>query len=300
MLRWRIILGAGFVIGLAALCWLDSHARRPGVYLAGLAIVAAYLAAGEMVRLFRAAGQKPNAGLVYAASIAPVVFTCLPGLFPNLILNFSMGSAGWLAMGLVLSLAGVMIAEMTSYRGESGATQRLGLAALAGLYVGGCLGMLVQLRLINAPSDVGGLRGLFPLLTLIGTVKLSDICQYVVGRLTGRHKLAPYLSPGKTWEGAIGGIALASFIAACAIAWTTQEKNGFRASYFPMVWAYTTMVCVAGLIGDLAESLLKRDAGVKDSSDWMPGFGGVLDLLDSLLLSAPIAYAWWFVGVLGP
>jgi phosphatidate cytidylyltransferase len=62
---------------------------------------------------------------------------------------------------------------------------------------------------------------------------------------------------------------------------------------------YALLVSIAGLLGDLAESLLKRDAGVKDSSTWMPGFGGALDLLDSILAAAPVAYVWWVAGLVG-
>jgi phosphatidate cytidylyltransferase len=131
-------------------------------------------------------------------------------------------------------------------------------------------------------------------------VKLSDTCQYFVGRALGSQKLAPRLSPGKTWEGAIGGVFLATVIASAAIATYLQGLAGLRPAYFVIVWCFNLSVAVAGIFGDLAESLLKRDAEVKDSSDWLPGFGGVLDMVDSLLFAAPIAYVWWAVGPLGP
>jgi phosphatidate cytidylyltransferase len=119
-------------------------------------------------------------------------------------------------------------------------------------------------------------------------VKCGDIGAYAVGRLFGRTKLAPVLSPGKTIEGSLGGLAFA-----CAAAYFTFWA---MADSTPKRWgwlAYGLLVGTAGMLGDLAESLLKRDAGRKDSSTWMPGFGGVLDILDSVLLAAPVAYLCW-------
>jgi phosphatidate cytidylyltransferase len=152
---------------------------------------------------------------------------------------------------------------------------------------------------VHAPNSVAGWQGVYPLLATIATVKLSDIGQYAVGRTIGRHKLAPLISPGKTWEGAVGGIGLATLIAA-ALIYAINDRYGIQPAHFLVVWCFALTVAVAGLLGDLAESLLKRDAGVKDSSDWMPGFGGVLDLLDSILFAGPVAYMWWVVGLVAP
>ncbi|MEM9660184.1 MAG: CDP-archaeol synthase, partial [Planctomycetota bacterium] len=170
----------------------------------------------------------------------------------------------------------------------------LGLAALSVLYVGGLLGSMVQLRLLTVGD--GAAPSLLPLASLIGAVKLSDSMQYFVGKAFGKRKLAPKLSPGKTWEGTIGGIALASLATALWLPVGVAGEAVFstQRSLASLVFAVT--VSVAGLVGDLAESLLKRDSGVKDSSDWMPGFGGVLDLLDSLLFASPVALLFWASG----
>jgi phosphatidate cytidylyltransferase len=159
--------------------------------------------------------------------------------------------------------------------------------------------MLLQLRLRNAPSELSAWATLFPLISVIATVKLSDTGQYFVGSNFGKRKLAPRLSPKKTWEGAIGGGAAASVLAAVIIIMIQRRVTGLDPPNPLWTLCFTLTVAVGGVFGDLAESLLKRDAGVKDSSNWMPGLGGVLDLLDSLLFAAPVAYLWFATGVLG-
>jgi phosphatidate cytidylyltransferase len=300
LLRWRLTLGIVFVAALTALCWLDAQAGRPGIVLAGLAITVAALAAGEMRRLYRQRGVELSTSAVYMGALLPVIVSSVPIFFPVVGDMPTTGYLGWLAFGLVFGLMAAFAGEMRRYDAPGQSIINVAHAALSVLYVGGLIGMLVQLRIVNAPNSTGGWPGLYPLLATIATVKLSDIGQYVVGRTMGKHKLAPLISPGKTWEGAIGGILLATLIAAVVMATLNQGVSGLRLAYLPVVWGFTLTVAVAGLLGDLAESLLKRDAGVKDSSDWMPGFGGVLDLLDSILFAAPVAYMWWVIGIVGP
>ena len=153
---------------------------------------------------------------------------------------------------------------------------------------------MIQLRFAGPAGD----WGIAALASLVIVVKLSDIGAYTVGRLIGRHKLAPHLSPGKTIEGAVGGLAFAGAGAWLALVelWPRLSSTSVPA-LAPWQWlGFAFTVTVAGVVGDLAESLLKRDLGRKDSSDWMPGFGGVLDLVDSILVSAPVAYLWWQYG----
>ncbi len=114
--------------------------------------------------------------------------------------------------------------------------------------------------------------------------------------------MAPRLSPGKTIEGAIGGLAASCLGAWIALDWLVpgDAPTSRRTPGPSWGWiVYGLLVGAAGMLGDLAESLLKRDAGVKDSSTWMPGFGGVLDILDSMLLAAPVAWLYWALGIAG-
>ncbi len=302
MLRWRLILGVVFVAALAALCWLDASIARPGAVLLALAAGVAALAAGEMRRIYFQRGVVLASSSVYMGILLPVLVSGVPILLPRVQVNPTVGTLGWLAFGLCFGLMSALAGEMRRYDAPGHSIVNTAHAALSVLYIGGLVGMLVQLRVVNAPDSesVAGWRGLYPLIATIATVKLSDICQYVVGRTLGKHKLAPLISPGKTWEGALGGILAASAIAAAGINLVNDHLNGFRPASFVVIWGFALTVSIAGLAGDLAESLLKRDAGVKDSSDWMPGFGGVLDVLDSILFAGPVAYMWWVIGILRP
>ncbi|MEX0586136.1 MAG: phosphatidate cytidylyltransferase, partial [Pirellulales bacterium] len=159
--------------------------------------------------------------------------------------------------------------------------------------VGLTMSCFTELRLLD-PYELG----LLPLISLIAVAKACDTGAYTFGRLFGRHKMSPIISPGKTIEGAVGGL-LAACAASYAVFWpyTVAFLSGHdEPKRFGGAWgwlAFGLLVGAAGMFGDLAESMLKRDAGVKDSSTWLPGLGGVLDILDSLLLSAPIALGWW-------
>lgn len=112
----------------------------------------------------------------------------------------------------------------------------------------------------------------------------SDTGAYYVGRAIGKHKLAPKISPGKTWEGVAGGALAALALAAVAHFWFFRE--------LPLKWALplAAVMTVLGILGDLTESALKRGAGAKDAAKILPGHGGVLDRLDSLLFNAPLIY----------
>jgi phosphatidate cytidylyltransferase len=119
---------------------------------------------------------------------------------------------------------------------------------------------------------------------LLTTVMMGDSAALFVGSAVGRHKMAPRISPGKTWEGLAGGLA-GAVVGALIV-------RHFGLQWIPPAQAVVlaVLVALAGMAGDLAESLLKRWAGVKDSGALFPGHGGMLDRLDSLLLGAPVLY----------
>lgn len=154
-----------------------------------------------------------------------------------------------------------------------------GATILGVLYVVLPGGHLVAVRMGFPPEVSSDLLAFF-FLVLMG----SDIGAYYVGRAIGKHKLAPGISPGKTWEGVGGGLAAALGLSAVAHFWFFPE--------LPLKWALplAAVMTVLGILGDLTESALKRGAGAKDAAKILPGHGGMLDRLDSLLFNAPLLY----------
>lgn len=131
--------------------------------------------------------------------------------------------------------------------------------------------------------------GPFYVLYFILVTKCSDLGAYVVGSLVGKHKMIPRVSPGKTWEGFIGAIVTSTLVSLIFAHFGQHRLTG-------MTWVHATalglILSVSAVLGDLIESLFKREAGVKDSGRFFPGIGGILDLLDSLLFNAPLMYLY--------
>jgi phosphatidate cytidylyltransferase len=153
-------------------------------------------------------------------------------------------------------------------------------------------GIVVFLACWHAVVDAR-MRGVAFVLSLLLVVWLADIGAYFAGKALGRHKLAPSISPGKTWEGAVGGWLAVIVIGAIAAATGFYAPTVFTAFVGHLGWdrsfvALSVLVAFS-VVGDLFESLLKRQAGVKDSSGLLPGHGGVLDRIDALLPVLPIA-----------
>jgi phosphatidate cytidylyltransferase len=158
---------------------------------------------------------------------------------------------------------------------------------LAMLYLGGLAWFLLALRVKRSMNPNGFQGSTEAILMILLVVKSTDIGAFFIGSAFGRHKMIPWLSPGKSWEGLAGGLVTAALVGlACVLIWPHQLKtlNAPKALFFGAV------IGAVGQMGDLLESLMKRDAEVKDSGQMVPGFGGLLDILDSPLLAAPVAY----------
>jgi phosphatidate cytidylyltransferase len=142
-------------------------------------------------------------------------------------------------------------------------------------------------RLMYFPGTAANFNGVFLMLYLIMVTKFSDMGAYAIGSLIGKHKMIEHISPKKTWEG-FGGAMLGSLVAAAALLWC------FAPHLIPLDWMHglilvPILVCV-GVSGDLAESVIKRCLAIKDTGHKLPGIGGILDLTDSLLFTAPVFY----------
>jgi phosphatidate cytidylyltransferase len=132
-------------------------------------------------------------------------------------------------------------------------------------------------------------EGHYYLLYFVLITKFSDSGAYVVGSLIGRHKLIPRISPGKTWEGVAGAIVISTLASLLFVHFLGEKMAG-------MNWTHAVILGVllgtCAVVGDLIESIFKREAGAKDSGRFFPGIGGILDLVDSLLFNAPIMYLY--------
>ncbi|MFH1466258.1 MAG: phosphatidate cytidylyltransferase [Pseudomonadota bacterium] len=190
----------------------------------------------------------------------------------------SLGLAGGVVIGLCLTS---FIAVMIWSPGMEGAADRVGRLLLGSVYLGGLLAFLPLLR--GLPQGVGWL------FVLLASTWLGDTGGFFAGRAFGRHKMAPRLSPKKTWEGFAGG-----FIAAAGGAVLFGWLTGLQVPWHVLL-VVGAVVDIFGVLGDLAESLLKRAFGVKDSGTIMPGHGGMLDRIDSVVFAAPVLYLLAFL-----
>jgi len=175
-----------------------------------------------------------------------------------------------------LSLLGLLFTQYIRY-GTSAVLANCGANYFSIIYLGLLSSFVLAVRI-----DFG----LWRLLMFIFTVKSADIGAYAVGALFGRHKFSPKLSPGKTWEGMAGAVAVAVLIAVL-FAVGCDIMSWWLAVIFGVCFAFI------GQFGDLAESMIKRDAEQKDSANNVPGFGGILDIIDSPLAAAPFAYLFF-------
>jgi phosphatidate cytidylyltransferase len=241
------------------------------------------VATRELVRLLPA-GFRPSEALAVTGVLLTLAANWHPVVRAQ---NGFTPASPWPLVTFVL--AGVLIAafllEMHRYRGEPGAAiPRVALTLFAVAYLGLLASFLAQLRWVHPDA---GRTSLILALTIF-VPKCGDIGAFFAGTFFGRHKMTPILSPKKTWEGAAGGV-LASVLVAVGLSFAGPV---FRHGVAEAV-AFGVVVCVAGVLGDLAESLVKRDGQSKDAAASIPGFGGLLDVIDSVLFAAPVAYLWF-------
>jgi phosphatidate cytidylyltransferase len=187
----------------------------------------------------------------------------------------------------VIATAGILaiLTEMARFREPGEAVTRIALTLFVIFYLGLLPSFLARLRWLGDGVDQAA-RGSVALALTIFVPKCCDIGAYFTGRSLDKNKMAPVLSPKKTWEGAAGGIA-AAVVAAVAI-----DRFGPVLPSIAAELGFGATVGAAGMLGDLAESLIKRDCQQKDASQVVPGFGGVLDVVDAVLFAAPVAYIW--------
>jgi phosphatidate cytidylyltransferase len=235
-----------------------------------LALSAMVLGLYEFWLLAKRRGMKPDVvvGFVGAAALFTVFYFDRPTEVPLLLLLILPGLT--IAVLCAAMLRGAPFENMIA---STGAT------VLGVMYVALLGGHLVAVRMGFEQQRAAHLLSFF-FLVIMG----SDSGAYYTGRAFGRHKLAPKISPGKTWEGAIGGMLTSLLLAVVAHYWFFPELP------LKVALPLAALMNILGVLGDLTESALKRGAGAKDAAQILPGHGGLLDRLDSLLFNAPVLY----------
>lgn len=293
----RSVVTAVAVGGFVALAWADATSLAgapPGWWLLPVAIAVTVGSVDELTRLFSARALTLPGWILRPGAVAVVLAAALGASAPAAMPTAAMSLPAVVFTAVVIA---VFLREIVSYAGGDHGLERVAASVLVVAYVGLGMAFVVALRYVcvehaAVEEKTEGHLGMVPLASLVAAVKGGDIAAYVVGSLVGRRKMAPRLSPGKTWEG-----AAASVTASAAAAWIVIEwaAPGIAARPLGGAAGYGLAVGVAGLLGDLAESFLKRELGAKDSGRALAALGGVLDLADSLLLAAPVAWILWVV-----
>lgn len=293
---------------LVGIFYLDDQMGRvqiSGTIFEGLLLGRTYLPAGLMMWGFF------TVLIVLATREVRDIFLAKGVLVDRLLIT--VGAAGGCALiymipyqldgqvALAVAASGLVVLFMASLarHGRGGRVEGATLVASAtvfgAIYLGLGPGFFLAIRQGHSPWVVAA---------VIAIVKLCDVGAYFVGRAVGRHKLCPWLSPGKTWEGLAGGVLMSAVTCAAIVAlcnryqqtgfWTdlTGQQGAFEPLQYPLWYAAIAgaMMGLVGQMGDLAVSFFKRDAGMKDSGQVVPGFGGFLDVFDSPMMVAPLAY----------
>lgn len=312
MLKTRLLVSAVLVPAFVGLCWLDAQTGHYAAILMPLAIVLAVQASRELAGMLRL-----TPGSTHAATLGSVAMLltlwgwhlATPQSLPSRDRqgaesvssrvtplpdgrgsdDSSLAPLGPLAVAFACVVLGLLFVRAAVYRGPAGHAAIISAETFVVGYVGLLLAMAGELRWTG-----GGRFGYLALGSLVIGAKVGDIGGYTFGRLFGKRKLAPLLSPGKTRAGAVGAIVTASLATACWLRFAGPLFDGDAiVGSWPQLLAVGAVLGIVGLVGDLCESLIKRDVGMKDASHLMPAFGGLLDLIDSILYAAPVTLLIW-------
>lgn len=260
----RVIGAPALLAALAACLWIDNLRGEKPAAIALVVAAFAVVSFRELCAMARLKGVKP----VEWAGLAAVLLSYAILFWPK--------EPAWnylpiLAVGLTVVVLVILVIRSKDFAPPDAAFTVFAFAYISLL-------VFVFWEMEQDPRD-----WLYWLLFLVGTNKGSDIAAFVFGKLFGRRKMAPDISPNKTWEGAGAGLVTGTVVGAWALSHMDNMNEPLR------VWAMALVVTVAAQTGDLVKSAIKRWAGVKDSGRLLPEFGGALDMVDSFILSAPVA-----------
>jgi phosphatidate cytidylyltransferase len=285
MLKHRLIFGTLMTIGFIAMvlfdAWLDGSAsvQKPNApiqatLLVVFLIIVAVPANLELSRLVNSAGAK----IFLPIAIAGSVLLSTVWYWSQFFADKNQFAALFFIFVVCFSVLAIFLWQGLKYA-TIGVFANCGANLLALIYLGALTSFVVAVRIDFGP---------IAFLMYIFVVKCADIGAYTTGRLFGRHKFSPVLSPKKTWEGMAGAVVFAAVVSSI-IAVVFDIMLLWQAILFGVIFAFL------GQLGDLAESMLKRAAQQKDASNSVPGFGGVLDVIDSPLATGVFAYLFFML-----
>lgn len=292
MLGTRLIVGTVLAALAAGMILIDERFAPWFPFLFGTVALLATLSALELLALLPAS-TRPNPVVVLVGILTVIALAWGPILTPGPIKvqwRLPDDASVWVLSGFAVFVVLSFLYEMATFREPGRSVPRLALTVWMIAYLGVLPAYLAMLRTSRASGTADDLhRGTIAVALAVFVPKACDIGAYFTGRFLGRHRMAPVLSPKKTWEGAVGGLVLAAVVAVGLNRFGPVISGGLIAEI-----AFSLVVGIAGMIGDLAESLIKRDCLTKDASQTIPGFGGVLDVVDAILFAAPVVY--WLLG----
>ena len=296
-------------VGLWAVVAAGFASRLAWAYVA-LVGVLTVIATLEYFRMLKAGGVKcfPRYGILLAVVYSGVLYWMLLGApgagriemvgpyghATTQVVNPFAGGAEWFdGAAIFAALAGSFFLQLRyPIRGlealQTVASNLLGFVYLAFLFN-------FAARLVFLVPGEGQVPGAMVLLWMIAVTKFTDMGAYIVGSMIGKHKMIPHVSPGKTWQG-FGGAIFFALLAGCGLyALFKEDMPNFATGLHVLGgWAHvivlSIVLCLLAVVGDLAESVVKRSLNVKDSGHMLPGIGGALDLIDSLCFTAPVLY----------
>lgn len=292
-MRNRLLFGPVLIAFLLLGFWLDEFVDRqpvaeslrsyfpkstypPGLIAFLVCLVLSIIASRELAVIFKSKGIGASRRVMTTCSILGLLVSCLVPLATP-----GPAAVAVVSTACVLVLVG-SLAFYARRKTVEGVVAAAGGALLSFVYLGLMFGFVLAIRREHSA---------WVLAWVLLTTKMSDIGAYFTGTAIGRHKLIPWLSPGKTWEGLVGGVIWAG-LAGAGGSWVLR-RYGVDMPIAPASAGVAGGVfALVGQTGDLMASLFKRDAGQKDSGKILPGFGGLIDVLDSPLLVLPVAF-WW-------
>lgn len=306
MLKHRLVFGPLMILSLLAVLYIDrlldgvdlrgsawqslfgGRSYPPaGLVMLALFIVLILIGSRELVAIFRAKGIDAHGLMI---PLAAITGCCIAYTIPYA--TDAPNAVAVFATVIAVLFLATIVQYSWLHRRTQGAVAVTAVTMFAFIYIGLLPGFYLAIRRWHGAEVI---------VAVVLVTKACDIGAYFAGRWLGRHKLIPWLSPGKTWEGLAGGVALSALLAVglatlfneigLAGHWAASPRR-FVPTHYPLWGAVLggALIGLVGQFGDLTASLFKRDAGFKDSGRSIPGFGGLLDVIDSPLVVAPLAY----------